>query len=61
MDYCLHKRGHNIVVLDECGKVVDQRAFDTTKYAEGVFMAKHLDAIPDDHVVLIAVHETTGI
>ena len=60
VDYCPHKRGHNIVVLDECGTVVDQRAFDTTKYQEGVSMATYLDAIPDDHVVLIAVQETTG-
>ena len=60
VDYCPHKRGHNIVVLDECGTVVDQRAFDTTKYQEGVSMATYLDAIPGDHVVLIAVQQTTG-
>ena len=60
VDYCPHKRGHNVVVLDQCGKVVDQRAFDTTKYEEGVAMAKFLDAMPDGYIVLMAVQETGG-
>lgn len=60
VDYCPHKRGHNVVVLNQCGKVVHQKAFDTTLYEEGVAMAKFLDSLPEEHVVLMAVQETTG-
>jgi len=60
VDYCPHKSGHNVVVLDQCGNTVKQQAFDTTLHREGVAMAKFLDEIPEDHVVLIAVQGTGG-
>ncbi|XP_066916590.1 catenin alpha-2-like [Clytia hemisphaerica] len=60
VDYCPHKRGHNVVVLDQCGNVVKQQAFDTTQHKEGVAMAKFLDEIPENHIALIAVQETGG-
>ena len=60
IEYCPMKRGHNVVVLDQIGSVVSAHAFDTTEPAEGTRMSKFLDDIPADHVVLIAVQDTTG-
>ena len=60
-EYCPKRRGHNIVVLDEIGNVVATRTFDTQDPSEGMAMAKFLDEIPDEHIALIAVQDTTGM
>ena len=48
-------------MLDQCGSTVKQQAFDTTQHKEGVAMAKFLEEVPEDHVVLMAVQGTTGV
>lgn len=60
VEYCPRKRGHNVVVLDEVGSVVQVQAFDTTSKTGGIEFAKFLDDIPEEHVALIAVQDTTG-
>ena len=60
VEYCLRKRGHNVVVLDQCGSVVSSENFDTTQQKESESMARFLNDIPKDHIALVAVQETTG-
>ena len=60
IECCPKRKGHNIVVLDEIGNVVATRSFNTVDPQEGMAMAKFLDDIPEEHIALIAVQDTTG-
>ena len=60
IECCPKRKGHNIVVLDEIGNVVATRSFNTTDPQEGMAMAKFLEEIPEEHIALIAVQDTTG-
>ena len=60
IECCPRKKGHNVVVLDEIGNVVATRSFNTVEPSEGMAMAKFLDEIPEQHIALIAVQDTTG-
>lgn len=60
IECCPKRKGHNIVVLDEIGNIVATRSFNTSEPSEGMAMASFLDEIPDEHIALIAVQDTTG-
>lgn len=55
-------RGHNLVVLDDSGNFVTSRSFDTgdTSRDEGSAMARFLDGLPNERIVLIATQDTKG-
>lgn len=59
MEYCPNKPGHNIVVLDPVGEMVEVKNFNTNA-GEGPEMARFLDSLPDDHVVLVASQDLNG-
>ena len=61
IECCPKKKGHNVVVLDEIGNIVGTRSFNTVEPSEGMAMAKFLDEIPEEHIALIAVQDTTGM
>ena len=61
IECCPKRKGHNVVVLDEIGNIVATRSFNTVESSEGMAMAKFLDDIPEEHIALIAVQDTTGI
>lgn len=48
------------MVLDAIGDIMEVRSFDTEKASEGVAMARFLDDIPEGHIALVAVQDTTG-
>ena len=48
------------MVLDAIGDTVEVKSFDTEKVSEGVAMAKFLNDIPEEHIALIAVQDTSG-
>ena len=56
-------RGHNIVVLDDSGNFVTSKSFDTgdTSMDEGSAMARFLDGLPNERIVLIATQDTKGM
>ncbi|XP_031564401.1 catenin alpha-2-like [Actinia tenebrosa] len=58
-EYCPNKPGHNIVVLDPTGEIVHVKNFNTNA-GQGPDMAKFLEELPDDHVVLVATNNVTG-
>ncbi|KAK3704830.1 hypothetical protein QZH41_005032 [Actinostola sp. cb2023] len=59
IEYCPNKPGHNVVVLDPTGELVEVKNFNTNA-GEGPDMARFLDALPDDHVVLVASQDLNG-
>ncbi|CAB4026103.1 catenin alpha-2-like [Paramuricea clavata] len=61
VEYCHKRLGHNVVVLDPAGQFVASRNFDTTTQEGGVAMGRFLDELPEDHIVLIATQDTTGV
>lgn len=61
VEYCHKRLGHNVVVLDPAGQFVASRNFDTSTPEGGIAMGRFLDELPEDHVVLIATQETTGM
>ena len=62
VERCPMQRGHNVVVLDSAGNFVMATHFDTAdpSKGEGVKMAKFLDTLPQERMVLIATQGTTG-
>ena len=58
----LKLRGHNLVVLDDGGNFVTSGTFDTgdTSRDEGSAMARFLDGLPNERIVLIATQDTKG-
>ena len=61
IECCPKRKGHNVVVLDEIGNIVATRSFNTVEPSEGMAMAKFLEDIPEEHIALIAVQDTTGM
>lgn len=59
VEYCPNKPGHNIVVLDPTGELFEVKNFNTNA-GEGPDMARYLDSLPDDHVVLVATQDLNG-
>jgi hypothetical protein len=59
VEYCPNKPGHNIIVLDPTGEIVHVKNFNTNA-GEGPDMARFLEELPDDHVVLVATNNVTG-
>ncbi|XP_028414979.1 catenin alpha-2-like [Dendronephthya gigantea] len=59
----LKLRGHNLVVLDDSGNFVTSGTFDTgdTSRDEGRAMARFLDGLPNERIVLIATQDTKGV
>ena len=55
-------RGHNVVILDDSGNFVTSQSFDTgdTSRDEGAAMARFLDGLPNERIVLIATQDTKG-
>ena len=53
-------RGHNLVVLDDSGNFVTSASFDTGDASrdEGSAMARFLDGLPNERIVLIATQDT---
>ena len=42
------------------GVVVSSKSYDTTSHFAGVTLAKDLESLPENHIVLIAVQGSTG-
>lgn len=57
------QRGHNVVVLDNAGNFIMSTHFDTAESSkgEGVKMARFLENLPQERMVLMATQGTTGI
>jgi hypothetical protein len=62
VDRSARVRGHNLVVLDDSGNFITSKSFDTgdTSKDEGSAMAKFLDNLPNERIVLIATQDTKG-
>ncbi|KAL9983545.1 hypothetical protein ACROYT_G005733 [Oculina patagonica] len=59
IDYCKKSRGHNIVTVYPNGSIHASVGFDTM-YLQGVAdMKEFIDSLPDNLIVLIAVHDST--
>jgi len=56
------QRGHNVVVLDNAGNFIMATHFDTAESSkgEGVKMARFIDNLPQERMVLMATQGTTG-
>ncbi|KAL9983546.1 hypothetical protein ACROYT_G005734 [Oculina patagonica] len=60
-DYCKKSRGHNIVTVYANGSIHASEGFDTYESSQAVAEMKgFIDSLPDNLIVLIAVHDSTS-